>query len=202
MVNSFAADFATQLVQTSALEWVAVLLALAYVWLAARQHNGCWVAAFVSTAIYTWLFWQVTLPFQSILNLFYMVMAVYGYWQWQRNAEDSASVVSWPWVYHLVMIISLLLLAYGLARLAASWFSSDYLLLDAAIQVFSVVTTFMVAHKVLQNWLYWLVINSLSAWLCAQNGLALSSCLFVGYTIFALYGYKQWRQQWAQRYAA
>ena len=74
-MSAFFTEFLSQIAATSKLEWLAVVLAIAYVLLAAKQNSWCWLCAFASTAIYTWLFWQVTLPFQSMLNFFYMIMA-------------------------------------------------------------------------------------------------------------------------------
>lgn len=197
----FIDDVVSQIIATSLAEWCAVILAIAYVWLAALQNSWCWMCAFLSTAIYTWLFWQVSLPFQSILNVFYMVMAVYGYWQWGRQQENEAPVVSWSLSKHAITVTVLALGSIGLAVLAKGQFSSEYLFVDAAINVFSVATTFMVAHKILQNWLYWFVINLAAAWLYAQSGLMLSACLFIGYVGFSLFGYSQWRRQWSVAHA-
>jgi nicotinamide mononucleotide transporter len=188
--------FGQQLAATSLLEWFAVLLAIGYVWLAIKQNSWCWLCAFVSTAIYTWLFWQVTLPFQSVLNGYYMIMAVYGYWQWRKHSQQEVKIISLSYGYHFIIILTLGVVSIALAWLAAEQFNSDYLLVDAAINVFSIVTTFMVAHKVLQNWIYWFFINLVSAWLFAQTGLMLSACLFLGYVGFAIFGYRQWHQQW------
>jgi nicotinamide mononucleotide transporter len=188
--------FGQQLAATSLLEWFAVLLAIGYVWLAIKQNSWCWLCAFVSTAIYTWLFWQVTLPFQSVLNGYYMIMAVYGYWQWRKHSQQEVKIISLSYGYHFIIILTLGVVSLALAWLAAEQFNSDYLLVDAAINVFSIVTTFMVAHKVLQNWIYWFFINLVSAWLFAQTGLMLSACLFLGYVGFAIFGYRQWHQQW------
>ncbi|QJR79937.1 nicotinamide mononucleotide transporter [Alteromonas pelagimontana] len=200
-MNNPADAFIAQLAATSLLEWMAVILALGYVWLAARQNAWCWLCAFLSTAIYTWLFWQVTLPFQAALNVFYMIMAGYGYYHWGKDRSESRPLHNWPWWYHLFIVPALLLLAWGLSRLAEGQFNSDHLWLDASIQVLSVVTTFMVAHKVLQNWLYWFFINIASAYLYAQSGLLLSACLFAGYVVFSVYGYYQWQQQWKVQHA-
>ena len=189
-----------QIVATSLAEWLAVVLAIAYVLLAARQSAWCWLAALTSTAIYTWLFWQVALPFQSALNLFYMVMAVYGYWQWHHKPGEDKSVQSWPFSWHVLAVFGLTAVAVGLGKLAATQFNSEYLWLDAAINVFSVATTFMVAHKILQNWIYWFVINTAAVFLYWQSGLILSACLFIGYVGFSVYGYNQWKQEWSERY--
>lgn len=194
--------FIEQILATSPAEWVAVLLAIAYVWLAARQNSWCWPCAFGSTAIYTWLFWQVALPFQSLLNVFYMGMAVYGYIQWRRGQQnqDHGQVQSWPWQWHVMLVPVLLGIGWGLSNLAASQFNSQHVWLDATIQVLSVVTTFMVAHKILQNWVYWFFINLASAYLYGQAGLMLSACLFTGYVGFSVYGYRQWLLQWKQQH--
>ena len=191
-MQDFFDTFGQQLAATSGLEWLAVLLALSYVFLAARQHSACWPSAFFSTAIYTYLFWQVTLPFQAGLNVFYMLMAVYGWWQWGKVSHTQNAVKSMPWSRHLILIPCLFALAWLLAALAASQFNSNMLLLDATINVFSIVTTFMVAHKYIENWLYWVVINTASVYLYYQSGLALTAVLFVIYVCFAVYGYWQW----------
>ena len=96
----------------------------------------------------------MSLPFQSALNVFYMVMAVYGYWQWHHKARDNNQVVSWPFWLHALLVMVLAGVVVLLGKLAASQFNHEHLWLDAAVNVFSVVTTFMVAHKVLQNWVY------------------------------------------------
>lgn len=194
----FLTSFSEQIAATSLLEWVAVVLAIGYVLLAALQNSWCWLCAFVSTAIYTYLFWQVTLPFQSALNFFYMVMAGYGYYQWSKRGSGSekSAIIHWPWWVHSLLVPTLLLLAWGLSIMASSQFNSDFLLLDASINLLSVITTFMVAHKILENWVYWFFINIASAFLYFQVGYALSACLFAGYVVFSIFGYYQWMMQY------
>ena len=68
-------------------EMAAVALGIAYLLLAMRQSNWCWPAAFGSTAIFSWLFWDVSLVMESALNVYYLVMAVYGWWAWRSGAE-------------------------------------------------------------------------------------------------------------------
>lgn len=198
MSASFS-QFVEQIVATSLLEWLAVVLALAYVYLAAKQNSFCWLCAFASTAIYTWLFWQVTLPFQSALNVYYMVMAGYGYYKWGDVATGPQRVSTWPLYRHVLFITGALALAWLLSRGLDSQFNSDHLWLDASVHILSVVTTLMVAHKILENWLYWLGINIASAYLCFESGLVLSGCLFISYLGFSIYGYRQWRQEWKEQ---
>jgi nicotinamide mononucleotide transporter len=70
-------------------EAVAVVLAIAYLLLAVKENILCWLFAFMSTAIYTVLFWDVSLLMESALNGYYMAMAVYGWYQWTRGGRNG-----------------------------------------------------------------------------------------------------------------
>ena len=72
-----------QFLAQSSFELIAALCALAYLVLALRQNIWCWPFALVSTALYTWVFFDALLLMDSLLNIYYMVMAVYGFWRWR-----------------------------------------------------------------------------------------------------------------------
>ena len=76
-----------QLLASSPWELAAVILAVAYLALVIRENIWCWYAAFVSTAIFLVIFWQVQLYMESGLQVFYLAMAVYGWWQWRRGGR-------------------------------------------------------------------------------------------------------------------
>ncbi len=182
-----------QLAATSFLEGIAVVLAVVYVWLAARQNIWCWPCALVSTGIYTWLFWNVSLPFHSGLNFYYLIMAVYGLMKWRESQADTLLVQSWPLSRHIICIIVLTIGSVTLSYFASSMLDADHIYLDAFITVFSVYTTILVAHKVRENWLYWIVINIFASYLYFAKDLTLTGILFLCYTGFAVYGFIQWR---------
>ncbi|MFQ3189764.1 MAG: nicotinamide mononucleotide transporter [Paraglaciecola sp.] len=187
--------FLAQLAATSVWEGIAVALALAYVWLAAKQNIWCWPCALVSTGIYTWLFWNVSLPFHTGLNFYYLVMAVYGLIKWRDNNADTLFVKSWPISQHIICIAGLTITGLTLSYFASTVFDANYIHLDAFITVFSVFTTVLMAHKVRENWLYWIVINLFAAYLYLANELILTGILFLCYTGFAVYGFIQWRRE-------
>lgn len=196
----FFSSLQEQIQQQSVLEVVAVLFSLLYPLLAARQNILCWPCALISTALYVHLFWEVSLPFQSILNGYYLLMAVYGWIKWRKNADEKAlPVTQWPIIYHVVAIPVLLILSFAISHLVSfSWLSSD-LYLDALVTVFSVYTTYLMANKILENWLFWIVINSFAAYLYFNNNLALTGLMFIWYVVMAVYGYKVWRDDFKQQ---
>lgn len=180
--------------QQSLWEIAAVILALAYVWLAARGNRLCWPAGFASTAIYTVLFWKVSLPFQSLLNLYYMVMAVYGWWNWnQVNSSEPKPFQQRRLAFHGVWVIALIPVSYGLVQFAEHWFVSAHVFLDAAVLVFSLFATYLMTQKIAEHWLYWMVIDVVAGYLYWIQGLYLTGILFFSYFIFSVYGYIQWR---------
>lgn len=185
----------SQFQQQSLLELVAVLLALAYVWLAARDNIWCWPCAFFSTASYIWVFWEVSLIFNSLLNIFYLIMAIYGWVKWRPGKQKGpVEITSWPAYYHILACSLLLVLGVGLSQVITSPWKGFAQYLDAMVMVFSVYTTFLVAHKVIENWLFWIVINCFAAYLYTMHGLVLTGMLFISYFIFAIYGYLNWRK--------
>lgn len=185
-----------QLTSLGLAEIIAVLLAIAYIVLAIRESLWCWPSAFFSTAIYTWLFWEVSLLMESVLNAFYMLMAVYGFWHWKSNSDaehDTKPVVSWPLRAHLWIIALCTLASLMVGYFMANYTPAHFPWLDAATTVFAIVTTWLVAQKVLENWLYWLVINAASIYLYLHKGLMLTSALFLLYIILSVVGYLRWQ---------
>ena len=188
----------------SLLEVGAVLCALVYMVLVAREHIACWFFAFVSTALFTVVFFEAALSFSMALNIYYMVMAGYGYWQWQQGttggSEPALSVQPRPLRFHLWVIaagsiISAVLIGFTSADSAnTDWLNTNWInALDIVMSVFSVLTTVMVAHKVYENWFYWMVINALAVIIYSASGLTVSAGLFVVYILFAIYGWREWR---------
>ncbi|GIU29145.1 nicotinamide riboside transporter PnuC [Shewanella schlegeliana] len=196
LVNSFTAAFGEAQALT-AWEAVAVLLAVAYLILAMKGNIWCWAAAFISTAIYTVLFWKVSLLMESVLNVYYMAMAIYGYWMWTRGGRehDGVNIVSWRLSTHLKLIGMTTLIAIAVGHFMATQTQAAFPYLDAATTCFAVMTTYLVAKKVLENWIYWFVIDAVSIYLYVSKGLMLTAILFVLYIGMVVFGYVMWRNQ-------
>lgn len=203
--SSMLSTLAGELSVMTGWEAAAVVLAIAYLLLAMKASLWCWPAAFVSTLIYTVLFWHVSLLMESALNVFYMVMAVYGYWQWRWGGgpQDSGAVIhSWSLQRHVLVIALTAAIAAAVGYFMATYTYAALPYLDAATTCFAIVATFMLAYKVLENWLYWVVIDVASIYLYMEKGLVLTSMLFVGYVVLAAISYWLWRSRmWQLRYA-
>lgn len=178
-------------------ELLAVALALAYLLLAIRQNAWCWPAALLSAALFLLLMYRAQLYVQSALQLFYMAMAVYGWWRWRGGAEGRAPpVVAWRAQDHLLPLLFITVSGLATGLLLATRTDAAFPYIDAFTGWAAVVTTWMVARKVLQNWQYWFVIDVLLVFVYAQQGLWLTAGLFIVYLALVVVGYRQWRRSW------
>ena len=179
------------------LELIAMLLSIAYVMLAAKGSLWCWPAAFISTALYTIIFYDVLLLMDSALNAYYLLMAVYGYWQWSKNKRNNSKIaelpiVSWKISWHIKVCLGLALLASCLGYFMDNYTPADFPYLDSFTTVYAIFATYLVTQKVLENWLYWIVIDLASIYLYIEKGLIPTTVLFVVFVVVACYGYAKW----------
>ncbi len=187
-------------------ELTAVVSAIAYLLLAIREKVLCWLFAFLSTAIYTVLFWDVSLLMDSALNVYYMVMAVFGWYQWthgggdarstgeQAGTDQHLSIRSMSRHQHGLMITAIVMLSAGSGYLLGEHSHAAWPYIDSFTTWASVITTYLVTRKYLQNWLYWIVIDAVSVPLYIERGLGLTALLFAAYIIMAGLGYFSWRR--------
>jgi nicotinamide mononucleotide transporter len=197
-VETWQDSIALALQAMSYWEVIAVFLGIAYLLLAVRESLWCWHAAFVSTAIFLYLFWQVDLLMESALQVYYLVMAVYGWWKWQGGGSDiegqakSLPISTWSARKHGLAIGGVLLVSIVSAVLLNQYTQAALPLLDSFTTWGSILTTWMVTRKILENWLYWLVIDSVSIYLYLDRGLYLTALLFLAYLVIVIFGYRKW----------
>ena len=188
----------------SILEYTAIVLALLYVILAAKESIWCWYPAFVSSGIYVYLTYSADLVGESFISLFYVVMAVYGWWQWKYGSIDKSElrIREWRRPHHLWLILIGFVGTAVFGRAFSEGFDSAMPYLDAFTTSFSLLATYMVTRKVLSNWIYWIVIDVFNVFLYWNRGLEPSAGLYALYTILAVVGYISWRKQWLQQRAS
>jgi nicotinamide mononucleotide transporter len=175
-------------------EVIAVVAAILYLGFAIREQIVCWLFAAISTAIYVWLFIEARLYMESALNVFYLVMAGYGWYVWTSGNDDSHKrpVVVWPLKTHLVAIIVVLVLSCASGYWLSEYSDAAFPYIDSLTTWFAIWATFLVARKVLENWWYWLLIDIASVFIYWSRDLQLTSALFVIYVIMIPMGIISW----------
>ena len=186
----------SNLVHADWIEPAAVVLAIAYLLLAIKQNIRCWFAAFFSSLLYFFVMYSAGLYMEAGLQIFYCVMAVYGWTQWRASLPDNKKflVKTWNRNQHIKAISLIFLLAFVSGWALEKFTNAALPFIDSLTTWGAIVTTYMVAKRLLENWIYWFVIDTISVFLFYSRGLFLTSILFFVYLIIIYFGYKSWTE--------
>lgn len=202
-MQAFAADLLDYYGALTIAELTAVVLAVGYLVLAIRQNIWCWFCAAVSTALYVYLFASARLYMESLLNVFYFGMAVYGWAVWRGgNGRDGLPVSVWPRKVHIHAVSAIVCLAAASGFLLDRFTDAVYPYVDSATTFAAFWATFLVARKVLENWWYWLVIDIVSVFIYWMRGLEATAVLFVIYVILIPIGLVAWTRSYRREQSA
>ena len=197
-MESLLATLTEQVGTYSGLEITAVLFAVLYLVLAIRENIWCWLCAMVSTAVYVWLFIGARLYMESVLNIFYFISAMYGWFVWRSGDgdEQALSVSVWSAATHFAAVLIIIILTAVSGYMLTSFTDAAYPYIDSATTFAAIWATFLVARKVLENWWYWLLIDAVSILIYWSRGLELTALLFVVYVVMIPFGLVSWTRSY------
>lgn len=214
---SFFESFIFDIYKTSVPEWLAVISGTIYLVLLTQKNILCWYFALASSLLYVYLCFIAHLYLETLLQLFYAVMAVVGWYMWYNeklvekiqnpiDGKKTAKPVKielpireWALKYHLINIVVSSIIAVVLGYIFANYTKQLNPFVDAFTTVFSLTTTYMVAKRVLTNWIYWIVIDFTSIFLYYERGYSLTSMLYLIYTFMAISGFIFWKKQYEKQ---
>ena len=169
------------------IEALAVVFSLAYTWMYLKgQLPEGYILAGLGAGLFAFLCWRRKIYAESALQFFYIGMAVYGY---NLISEGETSADQLTLYTHAIWLSAAILgtVLLGLFLKHSTDAAMPYL--DAFTTIFSLVATWLMINLVHDNWLYWIVIDTVSIYLYAKRGLKLSSVLFALYLLLAIDGY-------------
>ena len=178
---------------TSLIEWLAVTSSITYVILVSKRLIICWCFAFVGSALFVYLGYIGDLYIESILQLFYVAMAVVGWLSWKNSNPENSKIQLWGVNKHLLNIIISGIVSLILGFVFANYTNQANPYVDAFTTCYSLSATFMVAKKILGNWIYWIVIDLVSIYLYAQRDYNLAAVQYGVFTLLAVFGFIAWR---------
>lgn len=197
-MDEFAAQISSQFTGMATAELIAVIFALLYLVLAIRQNIWCWMCAAISTLIFSTVYFSANLYMESLLNIFYFGMALYGWLKWRGGGskETALPVSVWSERVHLVAISIIVVLSVISGALLERFTDAAFPYIDSATTYAAVWATFLVARKILENWWYWLVIDIASVFIYWSRDLELTSLLFVFYVALIPIGLVSWTRSY------
>ena len=177
---------------------IAFISGIAYVILAARENVWCWYVGFVNVVALFIVSYQIPLPTDMGLQVVYFVLTGYGLYQWKfgNTGQQTALPISTTSTKLWLLLSGLCVLAtLVMYQVNVTYTSTDVPFWDSITTALSLVATWMVARKKLENWLVWIVVDPIYVGLFYYKGYYLLALLFLVYTIIAISGYFAWKQK-------
>lgn len=177
------------------LEVVALVLSLAMVVYNIRVNPLAWPLAIVASLLYFLLFWQSKLYGEASLQLFFVAVALWGWWQWLRGTQADGSSLRVRRLGGRGRLVALLALALAwpaTALLLRHGTDSDVPWWDAFPTAASVIGQWLLGRKYVENWPAWVVVNVVSVALFAYKGLWLTALLYAVFVAMSVVGWRAW----------
>lgn len=180
------------------LDILKVSVGLIYLYLEYNAKRGLWIAGVIMPAISLWLFYNKGLYADCAINLYYLIIAVYGYAVWSRKSSSGQKpevpITSVPGKVAAILGGAFVAMWLFIAWVLASFTDSTVVWLDSFTTALSIVGLWMLARKYIQQWFVWLIVDAVYVWLYYHKGIYFSGTLYAFYTVMAVFGYVKWRK--------
>ncbi len=171
---------------------------LLYIFFSIRQNILLWPLGIFTSAFYIYVFFTTRFYADMSLQFYYLAISAYGWYHWWRGGEnqvkDKLPVTRLRGRQLLWIIGSILLLFAVITWILKNYTDSDVYVGDAFTTAASIVATWMLARKILEHWIIWIIVDAISCALYVYKGLYPTVILFVVYTLMAVKGYIEWKR--------
>ena len=182
------------------IEILGAVTGLIYLYFSVNKLIWLWPFGILTSLLYTWVFFTSRLYADMSLQVYYFFISIYGWYYWLKGGvknnqkEAPVSRISKNTFLISLLVISLLTTLSGI--LLNNYANSSLPYWDAFTTSASIVATWMLARKMLENWLYWIIIDLVSMFMYIYKGLYPTAFLFLVYSIIAVLGYYNWKKDW------
>ena len=198
MIDFFFAQYANYPASEIALELIGVFFGLASVWFAKKDNILVFPTGLISTFIYAYLLWKWELLGDSMINGYYFIMSIYGWYHWTRKKGDveefpvSRITKKEKQTAFVIFILTLVFvyLVYQYFDKFINWFNY----VDTFLTAVFFVGMWLMAKRKIENWIFWIVGDFISIPLYFFKGYTFTSLQYLIFTVLAVYGYLEWKE--------
>lgn len=183
----------------SYLEIVAILFTLACVWLTVKRSIWCWPTGIIGVSAYFFVFFENKLYADMCLQLVFLAQSIYGWYFWTHGKKEDEQFVPIRLLEskeRLLVGSSIVFMMLLVGYLSHRFTDTDVAYLDGTVASISLVANLLLARKVLDNWVLWIIVDVIYVGLFFYKGLYLTSGLYVVFFFMATSGFIQWRKEW------
>jgi nicotinamide mononucleotide transporter len=181
------------------IELLGALFGLLYIILSIKQNIWCWPIGLITSALYIYVFFVTKFYADMGLQVYYLVVSIYGWYFWMfggKSTKKDDLKISTAGFRRLIYIIVASAVLFGIiAFILINFTDSEIPYWDAFTTAGSFVATWMLARKIIEHWLIWIIVDSVSLGLYIYKGLYATVILFAVYTLLAVMGYIEWKKE-------
>jgi nicotinamide mononucleotide transporter len=185
-------EFLTQ----HALEILGFGVGILYLWWEYQANAKVWLASVVMPMISMWIYFNKGLYADFAINIYYLLIAVYGYVAWTFNLKKKEKaelpISRIPARTTLVLALAMAVLWIAMAQILINFTDSSVPWSDAFTTSLSIIAMWMLARKYAEQWLAWLVVDAVCVALYIYKGIYFYATLYAIYTVIAYVGYRKW----------
>ncbi len=178
------------------IELIASILGVAGVYLTAKQKIWCWPVGLVNVALSLYVFFIAKLYADVVLQVFYLVMTLYGWYNWIFGGEKKFElpVRNIKAKEFLIMFIAGMCLSVLVGYLFATYTDASFPYWDSLLTVWGIIGTYAMGKKIIEHWIMWIVIDINCTILYFIKHLYAFAPLYFIFTALAVYGYYTWKK--------
>jgi nicotinamide mononucleotide transporter len=181
------------------IEILGAILGIAYVFFSIRQNILTWPVGLLTSLLYVWVFLVSKLYADMGLQVYYVVISIYGWYEWlygNRNSTETTLKVSRLTIRFGFVLSTITALIFVIIWIILKNFTDSTVpVADALATALSLVATWMLARKILEHWLIWIFVDIFSIGLFWYKELYPTVFLFVVYTVMAFVGFIEWKKE-------
>ena len=181
------------------LDMLTTILGLIYIWLEYRASIVLWVVGIIMPALDIYLYYSHGLYGDAGMACYYTIAAVYGYivWRWgkkEQNSQQALPITHMPLRLYLPVALFFFAAWGATYYVLVTWTNSTVPVLDAFTNALSFVGLWALAHKYIEQWFFWMLVDAVCCVLYVQKGIPFKAGLYGLYVIIAIAGYFKWKQ--------
>lgn len=181
------------------IELMGLIFGLLYIVLSIKENIWCWPAGLITSALYIYVFFNTKFYADMGLQVYYLIVSVYGWYFWmfgsKSKKQDDLKISRIKSKLAILLSIAFILLFVLISYILVNFTDSEIPYWDSFTTAASFVATWMLARKIIEHWIIWVVVDTISLGLYIYKGLYPTVILFAVYTVLAILGYIEWKKQ-------
>jgi len=188
-------------ISANMVEIIGTLSGFIFLYLEIKQNKWLWPVGLFSALMYIYVFFMAKFYADMGLQFYYVFISIYGWFHWSRSKGQNAKelpVVNLGKGLFFKLLLASLFIYIAISFILLNYTDSPIPYWDSFTTALSIIATWMLAKKILEQWLVWVIVDAVSMGLYLYKELYPTAILFAFYTVLAFYGYTQWKKDLAK----